>query len=196
MKNKQMNLYDRLILCKRIVMESVNDFLKNICDIEHSRHRSIANFLVNLFSALVAYSFLPKNLLSVLLLICQRALYALLTDFFVKLMCIYSTVLLKDIVIPKKIPDVQILKNIVKFLFNNIGSMVSSKKIADNLTSFGRKTTSVTARNYVSAFLESFILYKAVRYDVQGKQHLKSMEKYYEEIKIINIVDFLLEEYD
>lgn len=38
MKNKQMNLYDRLILCKRIVMESVNDFLKNICDIEHSRH--------------------------------------------------------------------------------------------------------------------------------------------------------------
>ncbi|MBR0485689.1 MAG: IS982 family transposase [Oscillospiraceae bacterium] len=61
MKNKLMNLYDRLMLRKRTVIESVNDFLKNICDIEHSRHRSITNFLVNLVSALAAYSFLPKK---------------------------------------------------------------------------------------------------------------------------------------
>ena len=61
MKNKLMNLYDRLMLRKRTVIESVNDFLKNICDIEHSRHRSIINFLVNLVSALAAYSFLPKK---------------------------------------------------------------------------------------------------------------------------------------
>ena len=49
------------MLRKRTVIESVNDFLKNICEIEHSRHRSITNFLVNLLSALVAYSFLPKK---------------------------------------------------------------------------------------------------------------------------------------
>ena len=61
MKNKLMNLYDRLMLRKRTVIESVNDFLKNICDIEHSRHRSIINFLVNLVSALAAYSLLPKK---------------------------------------------------------------------------------------------------------------------------------------
>ena len=61
MKNKLMNLYDRLMLRKRTVIESVNDFLKNICDIEHSRHRSVTNFLVNLVSALAAYSFLPKK---------------------------------------------------------------------------------------------------------------------------------------
>ena len=61
MKNKLMNLYDRLMLRKRTVIESVNDFLKNICDIEHSRHRSITNFLVNLVSALAAYSLLPKK---------------------------------------------------------------------------------------------------------------------------------------
>jgi len=61
MKNKLMNLYDRLMLRKRVVIESVNDFLKNICDIEHSRHRSITNFLVNLISALATYSFLPKK---------------------------------------------------------------------------------------------------------------------------------------
>ena len=61
MKNKLMNLHDKLMLRKRAVIESVNDFLKNICDIEHSRHRSVTNFLVNLISALAAYSFLPKK---------------------------------------------------------------------------------------------------------------------------------------
>lgn len=61
MKNKLMDLYDRLMLRKRAVIESVNDFLKNICDIDHSRHRSVTNFLVNLLSALAAYSFLPKK---------------------------------------------------------------------------------------------------------------------------------------
>ena len=61
MKNKLMDLYDRLMLRKRAVIESVNDFLKNICDTWHSRHRSVTNFLVNLISALAAYSFLPKK---------------------------------------------------------------------------------------------------------------------------------------
>jgi len=61
MKNKLMNLTDKLLLRKRAIIESVNDFLKNICNIEHSRHRSVANFFVNTFSALVAYSFLPTK---------------------------------------------------------------------------------------------------------------------------------------
>lgn len=61
MKNKLMDYYDRLMLRKRTVIESVNDFLKNICDTDHSRHRSVTNFLVNLISALAAYSFLPKK---------------------------------------------------------------------------------------------------------------------------------------
>ena len=61
MKNKLMDFYDRVMLRKRAVIESVNDFLKNICDIEHSRHRSVTNFLVNLVSALAAYYFLPKK---------------------------------------------------------------------------------------------------------------------------------------
>lgn len=61
MKNKLMNLTDKLLLRKRAVIECVNDFLKNVCDIEHSRHRSVNNFFTNAFSALVAYSFLPKK---------------------------------------------------------------------------------------------------------------------------------------
>ncbi len=62
MKNKLMDLYDRLMLRKRAVIESVNDFLKNIFDTEHFRHRSVTNFLVDLVSALATYSFLPKKL--------------------------------------------------------------------------------------------------------------------------------------
>jgi predicted AAA+ superfamily ATPase len=92
---------------------------------------------------------------------------------------IYNTVLLKDIVARKKITDVELLESVTRFLFDNVGNIVSSKKIADSLISFGRKTTSVTVENYVSALMDAFILYKAQRYDVKGKQHLKSLEKYY-----------------
>ncbi len=61
MKNKLMKLEDKLLLRKRALIESVNDFLKNICQIEHSRHRSVSNFLVNVFSALIAYSYILKK---------------------------------------------------------------------------------------------------------------------------------------
>ena len=61
MKNKLMDMTDKILLRKRAVIESVNDFLKNICQIEHSRHRSAANFIVNVISGLVAYSFLPSK---------------------------------------------------------------------------------------------------------------------------------------
>lgn len=54
-------LSDQILLRKRAIIESVNDFLKNICQIEHSRHRSCCNFVVNLVLGLAAYSFLPKR---------------------------------------------------------------------------------------------------------------------------------------
>ena len=92
---------------------------------------------------------------------------------------IYNTVLLKDIVARKKITDVTLLESVARFLFDNIGNIVSSNKIADSLTSYGRKTNSITVENYITALLDSYILYKASRYDLKGKQHLKSLEKYY-----------------
>lgn len=95
------------------------------------------------------------------------------------LMGIYNTVLLKDIVARKRISDIPLLESVIKFLFDNVGNIVSSKKIADSLTSYGRKTTSVTIDSYLDALISAFVLYKAGRYDVKGKQHLKSLEKYY-----------------
>jgi hypothetical protein len=61
MKNVLADMGDKLLLRKRAVIESVNDFLKNICQAEHTRHRSIAGFFVNLPSDLSAYSFLPHK---------------------------------------------------------------------------------------------------------------------------------------
>lgn len=59
MKNRLLPLGERLLLQKRCLIESVNDRLKNLCQIEHSRHRSLLNFLVNLIAGLVAYTYHP-----------------------------------------------------------------------------------------------------------------------------------------
>ena len=56
-----MTMNNKIVHRKRSVIETVNDELKNICQIEHSRHRSFANFISNLIAALIAYSFSPKK---------------------------------------------------------------------------------------------------------------------------------------
>lgn len=61
MKNRLVKLIDKILLRKRAVIESVNDQLKNIAQIEHSRHRSVFNFLVNLLAGLVAYTYQDKK---------------------------------------------------------------------------------------------------------------------------------------
>ena len=61
MKNTLMNINDKILLRKRALIETINDELKNICQIEHSRHRCFTNFITNVVSGLVAYSFLPKK---------------------------------------------------------------------------------------------------------------------------------------
>jgi transposase len=61
MKNSLMLQRDKILLRKRFLIETVNDQLKNMCQIEHTRHRSLANFLTNTVSGLIAYSFLPKK---------------------------------------------------------------------------------------------------------------------------------------
>ncbi len=61
MKNSLMHLYDKVLLRKRALIETVNDMLKNVCQIEHTRHRSVNNFLTNLISGLIAYNFLSKK---------------------------------------------------------------------------------------------------------------------------------------
>lgn len=61
MKNSLMNLHDKLMLWRRSIIETINDELKNVCQIEHTRHRSVDNFATNLLVGLIAYNLLPKK---------------------------------------------------------------------------------------------------------------------------------------
>ena len=103
---------------------------------------------------------------------------------------IYNTILVKDIIDRKKIADTLVLKSVTRFLFDNIGSELSSKKIADTLTSSGRKSDSKTIEKYVNSLEESFIVYRAGRYNIKGKEYLKSLEKYY--VADIGLRNFML----
>ena len=92
---------------------------------------------------------------------------------------IYHTVVLKDVVGRMKTADPMILESILRFVYSSVGSPISTKKIADTLTSQGRKQDVRTVERYLDAFLGSYIVYQAKRYDIRGKQHLKTLEKYY-----------------
>lgn len=92
---------------------------------------------------------------------------------------IYNSIIVKDIITRRRITDVDILKSIARFLFDNIGNITSSKKIADTMTSAGRSISVHTVEKYLEALTESFIFYKLGRYDIKGKQYLKTGSKYY-----------------
>lgn len=92
---------------------------------------------------------------------------------------IFSTVVYKDIMARNKITDKMLLESVIKFTYDNIGNSISTKKISDTLTSKGISTSNHTVENYLSAFLESFLLYKAERFDVKGKNLLARDYKYY-----------------
>lgn len=92
---------------------------------------------------------------------------------------IYNTVIIKDVINRKKVNDVMMLESVCRFLFDNIGSSVSTKKISDTLASGGRKNSVHTIEEYVNSLLGSYILYKVNRFDIRGKQLLRTQEKYY-----------------
>ncbi len=92
---------------------------------------------------------------------------------------IYSTILLKEVAAREKINDVSVLENILKTVASSIGSPVSAKKISDTLISSGRKISPNTVESYLRALMDSYILYRATRYDIKGRQFLKTLGKYY-----------------
>ncbi len=92
---------------------------------------------------------------------------------------LYNTIVVKDIVNRKRITDTMMLKSVLRFVFDNIGNPLSSKKIADTMTSDGRKIDVKTVEKYLEALSESYIIYQAKRYNIKGKQYLKTLEKYY-----------------
>ena len=92
---------------------------------------------------------------------------------------VYNTIVVKDIAARKKISDTMMLESVTRFVFDSIGSQLSTKKIADTMTSSGRKIDVKTVERYLEGLMESFIIYQAKRYNIRGKQYLKTLEKYY-----------------
>ena len=92
---------------------------------------------------------------------------------------IYNTVLMKDIIARHKIKDTMMLQSLIKFIFDNIGQLVSTNKISNTLNSNNRKCSVNTIESYLSSLVQSYIIYKVGRYDIKGKENLKTGDKYY-----------------
>lgn len=92
---------------------------------------------------------------------------------------LYNTIFKKDIIRRYKISNEEALENVTKFIFDNIGKLTTSKKISDTLTSNNSKVSQPTVEGYLKALVNSYFIHKVSRYDIQGKQYLKSIAKYY-----------------
>ncbi|RDY22000.1 ATP-binding protein [Criibacterium bergeronii] len=92
---------------------------------------------------------------------------------------IYNSIVLKDIVQRKNITDVMMLESVLRFVSDNIGSILSTKSISNSMTSNGRSISTKTVESYLNSFMESYLIYKVDRFDVKGKEYLKTLEKYY-----------------
>lgn len=92
---------------------------------------------------------------------------------------LYNDVIIKDVMIRKNISDATMLKSVANFALDNIGNILSINNVANTMTSAGRSINVRTVEKYLDGFTESFFLYKASRYDIKGKQYLKTGEKYY-----------------
>ena len=92
---------------------------------------------------------------------------------------LYNTIVVKDIMSRKRLPDVMMLESVIRFTADNIGNILSTKRIADIMTADGRKIDQKTVERYLNSLCETFFVYEAKRYNIKGKQLLKTLGKYY-----------------
>jgi predicted AAA+ superfamily ATPase len=92
---------------------------------------------------------------------------------------VYDSVMLKDVVGRYRIADTMMLESLIRFTFDNIGSHLSTKSISDSMNANSRRIDVKTVERYLQALVDSFIIYQAKRYNIKGKQYLKTLEKYY-----------------
>lgn len=92
---------------------------------------------------------------------------------------IYNTILFKDVMNRKGITDKNTLERVTKYLYDNVGNRTSMKNISDNIEGLEKNNSYNTVVTYVQALIDSYIVYKANRYDIKGKEFLKTQEKYY-----------------
>ena len=92
---------------------------------------------------------------------------------------IYSSVILRDVIQRYKFRDIELLERVVKYVFDNVGNKFSAKNISDYFKSQNRKLDINTIYNYLNALESSYIIYRIHRYNIRGKEILKTNEKYF-----------------
>jgi predicted AAA+ superfamily ATPase len=92
---------------------------------------------------------------------------------------IYNTVLLKDVILRNKIRNIAFLENLVRFLADNIGKIISANSISKYMKSQGQNITSTTIIDYTRMLTEAFIIHKVCRYDIHGKRLFETNDKFY-----------------
>ena len=92
---------------------------------------------------------------------------------------VYHTVLLKDVITRNKIRNVPFLENLVRFLADNAGKIISANSIAKYMKSQGESVTSTVIINYTKFLCDAYLLHKVNRYDIHGKKLFESNDKYY-----------------
>ncbi len=92
---------------------------------------------------------------------------------------IYSSIILRDVVQRNKIRDIELLERVVKYLFDNIGNRFSAANVAAYFKSQQRRVDLNTVYNYIDALESAYIIYRVPRYDIKGKEILKTLEKCY-----------------
>ena len=102
----------------------------------------------------------------------EQATYKVIQD-------IYASVLLRDTIQRYKIRDIELLERVIHYVFDNVGNTFSGKSIADYFKSQYRKTDVNTIYNYLTALEGAFILYRVSRFDIKGKEILKTQEKFF-----------------
>ena len=100
-------------------------------------------------------------------------------DVSIYLSGIYEDIIIKDVLARKKITDESMLRSVTNFAIDNIGNILSTNNIANAMINDGRNINVRTVEKYLEGLTESYFLYKASRYDIKGKQYLKTGEKYY-----------------
>ncbi len=94
-------------------------------------------------------------------------------------MDVYNTVLLKDVIMRNQIRNVPFLENLVRFLADNAGKLISANSIARYMKAQGESITSTAIINYIKFLCESYMLHKVNRYDIHGKRLFESNDKFY-----------------
>ena len=92
---------------------------------------------------------------------------------------VLDTVISRDVAVRHRVANMSVLFSLVNYLADNIGNLTSPRRIADTLTSMGRKITAATVENYLNGLAEAYLFYPVNRYDIRGKSRLERIQKFY-----------------